>query len=207
MHKKFVALIRMFITIMLSCLLLSACLGGSGGTIRYYLVNPVEFPAVNKEQNRKLVIQIINLHVPQYLEHSQIAVRTGTNSLKFSEFNQWGENLRKNLMQTMARNLSALLASADIATPLNRSSSIPNYRLEIYIDQFEQGSDGLVRLAARWQLIDAAGSEPLGMHSADLKSRDRIPDRNYDQMVGAMRDLYGQLSRMIADNIVQAAGD
>ena len=109
-------------------------------------------------------------------------------------------------MQTMARNLSALLSSADIATPLNRSSSIPDFRLEIHIDQFDLGSDGLVRLAARWQLIDADKSEPLGIRSADLASRDRIPDRNYDQMVSAMRDLYGQLSRMIADDIVRAAG-
>ena len=206
MHKKYFSLIRMSAAILLSGLLLSACLGGSGGTIRYYLVNPVDFSPVSKVQDKKLAIEIINLHVPQYLEHSQIAVRTGENSLQFSEFNQWGENLRKNLMRTMARNLAVLLSSADIATPLNRSSSIPDYRLEIYIDQFEQGSDGLVRLAARWQLVDAASSEPLGMHSADLDSRERIPGRNYDQMVSAMRDLYGQLSRMIADNIVQAAG-
>lgn len=206
MQQKRASAIRMVVAVLLSGLLLGACLGGSGGTVRYYLVNPADFSAADKGPDKKLVIQIINLQIPQYLERSQIAVRTGENSLQFSEFNQWGENLRKNLMQTMARNLAGLLASADIATPLNRSSSMPDYRLEIHIDQFEQGSDGLVRLAARWQLIDAASSEPLGTHSADLKSRQRIPGRDYDQMVSAMRDLYGQLSRMIADNIIQATG-
>jgi len=193
--------------ILLSGIFLPGCSSGGGSSIRYYLVNPVEFSPVRNGPEKKLAIEIINLHVPQYLERLHIAVRTGENSLQFSEFNQWGETLRKNLMQTMARNLSELLSTADISTPQNRSSSLPDFRLEIHIDRFEQDSDGIVRLAARWQLIDAAKSAPLGTHSADLTSQYRIPERDYDQMVSAMRDLYAQLSRMIADNIVAEAGD
>jgi len=207
MRQKYTLIIYMVAGILLSGIFLPGCSSGGGSSIRYYLVNPVEFSPVRNGPEKKLAIEIINLHVPQYLERLHIAVRTGENSLQFSEFNQWGETLRKNLMQTMARNLSELLSTADISTPQNRSSSLPDFRLEIHIDRFEQDSDGIVRLAARWQLIDAAKSAPLGTHSADLTSQYRIPERDYDQMVSAMRDLYAQLSRMIADNIVAEAGD
>ena len=207
MRQKYILIVKLVAGILLSGLLMSGCSSAGGGSIRYYLINPVEFSPVRNGPENKLSIEIINLHVPQYLERLHIAVRTGENSLHFSEFNQWGETLRKNLMLTMARNLSDLLSTPDISTPLNRSSSMPDFRLEIHIDRFEQDSDGLVRLTARWQLIDAAKSQPLGTHSADLTSETRIPERDYDQMVSAMRDLYGQLSRMIADNIVAQAGD
>lgn len=206
MNYRF-AIIKLICTlILLSGLLLSGCLGG-GNTIRYYLVNPVGFSDVHGAAEKKLAVRIINLHIPQYLEHLHIAVRTGENSLQYSEFNQWGEDLRKNLMRTMARNLASLLSTADISTPLNRSSSTPDFQLEIHIDQFEKDSDGLVRLAARWQLVNPAGGEALGIHSANLESGNRVPDRDYDRMVGEMRDLYGQLSRMIADSILQAAAE
>ena len=205
MHYRFAIIKRTFALVLLSGLLLPGCMG-SGNTVRYYLVNPVDFSDVSNAPEKKLAIEILDLHVPQYLEHLHIAVRTGENSLQFSEFNQWGENLRKNLMQTMVRNLAGLLSTSDISTPLNRSSSTPDFQLEIHIDQFEKDSDGMVRLAARWQLINAASGEPLGIRSADLTGRDHVPDRDYDRMVGEMKDLYGQLSRMIADDIVQAAG-
>lgn len=185
---------------------LGGCASGGGGAIRYYLVNPVDFSAIQGASGNKLAIEIMDLHVPQYLEHLQIAVRTGENGLHFSDANQWGENLRKNLMQTMAQNLASLLSTADISTPLNRSSSTPDLRLEIHIDRFDKDSDGLVKLAARWQLIKVADSQPLGIHSADLQSRTRIAAGDYDRMVGAMRDLYGQLCRKIAETILQAAG-
>ena len=54
--------------------------------------------------------------------------------------------MRKNLLRTMARNLSKLLTTIDIGTPLNRSASTPDYRIQIYIDQFEQDIDKKVKV-------------------------------------------------------------
>lgn len=205
MHPK-KSIINKIVTIVLLSGWLAGCASGGGSAVRYYLVNPAGFSALQDAPRNKLAIEIMDLHVPQYLEHLQIAVRTGENGLRFSDANQWGENLRKNLMQTMAQNLASLLSTADISTPLNRSSSMPDIRLEIHIDRFEKDSDGLVKLAARWQLIDAAGSRPLGIHSADLQSHERIPEGDYDRMVSAMRVMYGQLCRKVAESILQETG-
>jgi uncharacterized lipoprotein YmbA len=183
--------------------LLSACLGGGATTpIRYYLIDPVEYSGDSIKAVRPLSIEILDLHIPQYLERFHIASRSSESRLEFSDDNQWGENLRKNLLRSMARNLSRLLSTIDIGTPLNRSSSLPDYRVQIHIEQFEQDIDNKVKLIARWQLTNSSQSESLGVFSAELQSEQVIEKGNYDQMISAMRQLYGELSERIAETII-----
>jgi uncharacterized lipoprotein YmbA len=183
-------------------ILLSACMGG-GATIptRYYLVDPVEYSSESVKAVRPLSIEIIDLQIPQYLERFQIASRSSENRLEFSDDNQWGENLRKNLLRSMARNLSRLLSTIDVGTPLNRSSSSPDYRVQIHVEQFEQDVDNKIKLIARWQLSDFQ-SKSLGVFGAELDSEQTIEADNYDQMISVMRQMFGQLSERIADTIV-----
>ena len=180
--------------------MLCGCLGGGGNAVRYYLIDPVDIDTGTKQPVRKLAIEISDLHIPQYLERFQIVTRDGDNRLRLSENNQWGENLRKNLMRTLSQNLAGHLATIDIGTPLNRSASVPDYRIQVYISRFERGVDGVVRLAARWQISD--GSEQvLGMHSSDMDSGSTVDEHDYTAIVAVMRDLYAQLCAKIADSI------
>ncbi len=181
---------------------LAACSGG-GSTIatKYYLIDPVEYDALNVTSDKPLAIEIIDVHIPQYLERFHIATRIGENRLKFSETNQWGENLRKNLMRTLSRNLARLLSTQDIGTPLNRSSSLPDYRVQLYIEQFELGIDNKVRLAARWQISATDTMEPLAIYNEEMSGAE-VEQDNYEQMVTSMRQLFGELSMKIAESIL-----
>ena len=183
--------------------ILTGCFGSGGEKIatRYYLIDPIESEPLNFTSEHPLAVEIIDVHLPQYLERFHIATRVGDNRLKFSESNQWGENLRKNLMRTMSRNLSRLLSTQDIGTPLKRSSSLPDYRVQIYIEQFEQDIDHKVKLSARWQISENESSEPLGIYSQEMVSSE-IEGDDYDQMVTLMRQLYGELSSKIAESII-----
>jgi len=193
--------LKLAINLFLVLWILSGC-GGGKVKVRYYLIDPIESTAVSFTADQPLAIEIMGVQIPQYLERFHIATRTSDSRLHFSQTNQWGENLRKNLMRTMARNLSIRLSTLDIATPLNRSASLPDYRLQIHIEQFELDTDGRVKLFARWQLIVGSESKPLGIHSVSLASNGRIEDGNYDQIVSAMQDLYSQLSVNVADTIL-----
>ena len=182
---------------------LQACFGGSKTVpVRYYLIDPVDYPAASLKAVRQMSIAIIDLNIPQYLERFHIARRTGESQLTFSDNHQWGESLRKNLLRTLARNLSNLLATPDIATPLNRTSSSLDYRVQVYIEQFELDSDSRVKLVARWQLSSVTSGEALGINSLELDSQQTIEDGNYDQMVSVMQELFGTLSEQIADSVV-----
>ena len=183
-------------------LLLAACSsGGNKVPTKYYLIDPVEYDALNFSSDKPLAIEIIDVHIPQYLERFHIATRVGVNRLKFSESNQWGENLRKNLMRTLSRNLSILLSTQDIGTPLNRSSSLPDYRVQLYIEQFELDVDQKVRLVARWQISATDMPEPLAIHNHEMVGS-AIVANDYDQMVTSMRQLYGELSMKVAESIL-----
>ena len=184
-------------------ILLSSCAGVSGlAPIRYYLIDPEESLNTIHKSSKPLSIEIISLHIPQYLDRFHIATRKSESRLEFSENHQWGENLRKNLLRTMSRNLSALLSTIDIGTPLNRSSSPPDYRVKIHIEQFEQESNKKVKLVARWQLLGGPESKALGIFNANLQGQNTIEKNNFEQMVSVMRQLFGTLSQRVAKTII-----
>lgn len=177
MRKQKITLIT-FLSLLAIC---AGCAGGNLQATRYYLIDPVSYEEDLKPAS-PLRIQIIDLHIPQYLERFHIATRASENRLVFSESHQWGENLRKNLLRTLAGNLSDLLNTKDIGTPLNRSASSPDYRLQVYIEKFERDSDYKVRLSARWQLSVAGVNEPVGVFSRELVSAAALQPSDYDAM-------------------------
>ena len=184
-------------------ILLSNCSGVSGSQpIRYYLIDPAESLNTIHKSSKPLSIEIISLHIPQYLDRFHIAIRKSESRLEFSENHQWGESLRKNLLRTMSRNLSALLSTIDIGTPLNRSSSPPDYQVKIHIEQFEQESNKKVKLVARWQLVGGPESKALGIFNANLQGQNTIEKNNFEQMVSVMRQLFGTLSQRVAKTII-----
>ena len=184
-------------------ILLSSCAGVSSSVpIRYFLIDPEESLNTIHKSSKPLSIEIISLHIPQYLDRFHIATRKSESRLEFSENHQWGENLRKNLLRTMSRNLSSLLSTIDIGTPLNRSSSPPDYRVKIHIEQFEQESNKKVKLVARWQLLGGYESKALGIFNANLQGQNTIEKNNFEQMVSVMRQLFGTLSQRVAKTII-----
>jgi len=203
MRANYYSIIKLVILYLILATTMSGCFGTGGEKIatKYYLIDPIDSEALNFTSDQSLAVEIIDIHLPQYLERFHIATRIGENRLNFSESNQWSENLRKNLMRTMSRNLSRLLSTQDIGTPLKRSSSTPDYRVQIYIEQFERDVDLKVKLSARWQISGNESSEPLGIYSQEMAS---LPTEkgDYDQMVSFMRQLYGELSSKIAESII-----
>jgi len=190
---------------LLLALAVAGCLGKGGTTTHYYLVDPVAVPAPDSAATPPAV-EIMDLLIPQYLERFQIATRTGNNGIVYSEYHQWGENLRKNLLRTMARNLSGLLGATDVSTPLNRSMAAPDYRVQIHIDQFEQDLDGHVRLKARWQVLDARTPKAVpATHELELESAAVIDKGDFGPMAASMSELFGQLAAAIAASIRDGA--
>lgn len=192
-------------TALLPLLMLAACLGKGGTTTRYYLVDPVPVEGAAGTESSPSV-EIMDLEIPQYLERFQIATRSGANGIVYAEYHQWGESLRKNLVRTLARNLAAMLGTTDVGTPLNRSLSTPDFRVQVHIDQFDQDVDGHVRLKARWQVLDTRAASALpASHAADLESGESYQQGQYGPMVAAMSALYGTLAQQVAVSIVPAA--
>ena len=178
--------------------LLAGC-SSPANTVRYYLIEPVSVAGATNAGD--MSVEIVDLEIPQYLERLQIASRRPDSQLVFASTHQWGESLRKNLTRTLARNLTNLLGTAAIGTPVNRLSSLPTYRLTVYVERFERGADGYVHLLARWQLIHLETSETIINSSNEYVSESRIDSWDFPGAVFAMSELLGEFSQTIARQI------
>lgn len=184
-------------------LVLGACNSSTSSPVLYYLMDAVDQESL-KPMDQELSVQVLDLHIPQYLERFQIARRAHSNQLVFSDNHQWGENLRKNLLRVMARNLSQLLGTADVSTPVTRSVTIPAYTIQLFIERFDQAENGRVVLSGRFQIAMAkkqSGRKKVVTRRFDLSSL--AADNGYGDMVSTMQDLFGDLCIDIATALMQ----
>ena len=190
----------LFLLIIMS--LLNACVGNSKKEVtRYYLIDSVDLTSNTLLTDKKLAIRINDIKMPQYLERFQIVTRSAENRLRFSEFNQWGEPLRKNLLRTLSQNLTTILATPDISTPYSPSATKSEYAINISIQQFEHDIDGHVKLSATWQIKQLDSKSINAMKQSNFKSSEQISGNNYDAIVNNMQKLYADFSVEIANAI------
>ncbi|MBV1878345.1 MAG: PqiC family protein [Pseudomonadales bacterium] len=192
-------------------LILVGCGSSAVDPVRYYLIDPVDAIAqqvlVAGEGPR---IQIIGLHIPQYLDRYQLARRTNINQLVFADNHQWAESLRKNLLRTLSRSLSVLLNTTDIGTPVNRSSSAPEYKIQVFIEQFDQANDGAVVLSGRYQIsaghrsVNSSDNSAAGVLVTNkFEFRSDSGRTDITQMVARMQILFNQLCIDLASTLAR----
>jgi len=97
-HRSLPALFAICVAL----LSLTGCIGGSSPAIKFYVLNPVNAQSQDDSEASPLHIEITAVRLPQYLERPQIVTRTGDNRLLLSEFNQWGGNLRKDMLTSQS---------------------------------------------------------------------------------------------------------
>ncbi len=188
--------------LILTSILLTGCLSGSP-TQRYYLLNATEKDSLLSPEQTPPAIEIVAIHLPQYLDRPQIVSRTASSRLRLSESHQWGGNLRKNLIRSMMSNLSQLLNTAQIRSSARRNSNKPDFRLEVEIMEFEKAIDDKIHLTAKWQLREVATNKAINTEITRLISDNSLAKDDYDALVQAMSELYGDLSLRIARQIHQ----
>lgn len=177
-------------------LLLTGC--ASGEATRYYLIEAVTPTTTSTAQSP--AIELLDVEIPQYLERYQIASRQKDNRIAFAASNQWGENLRKNLTRTIARNLTNELGTSAVGSPNLRLTGRVDVFIKILFERFERGPDGYVYLTARWQLLDAQ-RQPMVNTSSDLSSSYAVGSTDYPGTVAELSTLVGRFSGEIATRI------
>lgn len=180
-------------------LLVSACLGGSP-PVRYYLLTPVPVvgvtPVVGGGMSRPVIV-VEPVEIPPYLNRSQIVTRSSENHLHLSQSEQWGDTLRENISRVLLENLSALLGTDRISSPVALVQERPTLRVATQISQFERGADGRIVLRARWRLVDNQSGKVLTVRPVHLTS-EPVGLADYESMAAGMSDLLLRWSREMA---------
>jgi len=191
---------RFFVFPLMLCTLLalSGCLGGSSPAVRFYVLSPIAPVDGTPPSEKPLAVEISTVHLPQYLDRPHIVTRSGDNRLKILQSHQWGGNLRKDMVRTLAVNLSQILNTPNVTIAPHRSSTQADYRVSIEVIKFEKDTDGHVRLSAQWQITAGIERTVLVTQITALSRESPAAADNYDEVVAMMSQQYGELGKLIA---------
>lgn len=193
---------------LLLLLLLAGLVGCAGGSsVRHYLIDPVPGPILAHGDAAALVVDILDVELPRYLDRYPIVRRGADGELLLASGHQWGEGLRLNLLRTLSINLSEQLGSVDVSTPRTRSAARPDFRVLVVIEAFEANASGQVQLDARWQVMAGADHGTLVTRLSRLRSERRLAGSDHAGQVAAMSELYGRLSAEIATTLLSQAAE
>jgi uncharacterized lipoprotein YmbA len=138
------------------------------------------------------------VELPAYLERQQIATRTSTNRLSYSETDRWAAPLAQSFSSVLAQNIAHLVNTARLIPFPWQSIDAPDYQVKVEVMQFEANSNQEVWLTARWSVIDR--NKKLLVDQRTSLTR-RAGSLSTEDFVKALSATVGELSREIAKTL------
>jgi uncharacterized protein len=138
------------------------------------------------------------IELPGYLDRQQIATRTSTNRLSYSEMDRWAAPLADSFSRVLGQNIAHLLNPARVIQFPWQHSDAPDFQVKIEVLQFEANSDQQAWLTARWTVLDRtkkiliSQTSQLNRRAGSLASED---------FVKALSETLGDLSREIVKSL------
>jgi len=139
------------------------------------------------------------IELPGYLDRQQIATRTSTNRLSYSETERWAAPLAESFSRVLGQNISHLLNPAQMIQFPWQSNDAPDYQVKIEVIQFEGNSNQEAWLTARWTVIDRNKKILVGQRS---QLNRRAGSLSTEDLVKALSETLGDLSREIVKTLL-----
>lgn len=182
--------------------LLAACesvIGERAPPIVYHILAAV--PAAEEENRpeglrRGVIVGVVPVNLPDYLDTPQMVVRSTRNTLERSELHQWGAPLAENFANALADNLGAMIPTDQVIVLPGSAAVRADYHVAVEVSKFERDTQGLVTLVARWALLGDDGTSLISV-SRSVYSLP-APADDYDAIAAAMSDTLAKVSEDIA---------
>lgn len=182
-------------------IVISGCMGTSKPA-RFYLLNSMERPAdasTTEAMDMQISISLGPILLPEYLNRSQIVIRTPGSEIKVDEFNRWAEPLKENFSQVLAQNLVVLL-NTDTVWLFPWSDRIKvDYQVSVKVDRFDAIAGRHAELRARWTIFSVQERSFLRNGRAAIKKE--LQSNDFEAIVAAHNALLQDLSKQIAEDI------
>lgn len=138
------------------------------------------------------------IELPAYLDRQQIATRTSTNRLTYSENDRWAAPLSESFSRVLAQNISRLINPARVTQFPWQNTDAPDYQVKIEVLQFEADSNQDAWLAAHWSVIDRNRKVLVDRRS---QLNRRAGSLSTEDIVKALSETIGDLSREIVKTL------
>lgn len=145
--------------------------------------------------NANLSVGLGPIELPSYLDRQQIATRTSTHRLSYSETDRWAAPMADSFSRVIGENLSRMLNSAQVSLFPWQSNNAPDYQVRIEVLQFESDMNQEAWLVARWAVFDR--NTKILLNRTSQRHR-RAGSSASEDSVRALSELLGDLSLEIA---------
>ena len=151
-----------------------------------------------------LVIGVRSVTLPEELDRPEIVTRTGPNTVRLAEFDQWSASLRDSVTRVIAQDLAILLPGDRVAVyPWPPGTSVDR-QLVVEVTRLDGELGGRCVLDVQWQLLSRSGARPV---MSGRSTSNEACGPNYAAFAAAHSRLLGTLSEEIAAAIGSARAD
>ncbi|MDQ7735142.1 ABC-type transport auxiliary lipoprotein family protein [Halomonas sp. SpR1] len=182
-------------SLLLICLLLSACASSVTPPARYMLPSD---PLANTPRQPEGTLIVNSPRLAHYLDVDGIVMQLDDITLNAAREHQWAEGLGRQLERKLRANLAQALPTLRV---MRVEGEQPNaLTLRLSVDQFQGRFDGVAAASGQWQLLNAAG-ELLAMEN--FYTETPLAEDGYPALVRALSNSWEQAAKLIANEIRQ----
>lgn len=196
-HAMTPAITRGILVLTSLCLAGCSFLAAKPDRTRNYLLTEQVVAAA--AQHPPIAIAIGPISLPAYLDRAEFVVRVPPNTIQLSPLDRWAEPLRDNFARVFAADLAAAAGADNVLEFPWYGKPEVDYRVTIDVEQFEQRSDGVAVLVARWRLRRGVDGPTVRIHRS--RHEVRIDGAAVEDAVEALSRATALLAEEIAASI------
>ena len=179
-------------------LLAFAAVGCSSATTQFYTLASLSSPGAAPAQGASYSILVGPVTIPPTVDRPQFVVQVAANQILIDELNCWASPLDDGIARAVAGNLSALLATNDVAVvPMTNFKA--THRVTLNVQRFDSIPGSAVRLDALWSVVPSAVSGVA--RSGRTVLEESVAATGYDALAAAHSRILAKMSEDIASAI------
>jgi uncharacterized lipoprotein YmbA len=196
------------------CLLLITCSLGLllGGCVikparvptRHFVLAPIPGREHAPVAAQPLFVEVPFVKMPSYLLRDSMVVRKSADEVEYRETALWAERLDQSFRQTLAENLSLLLAS-DRAYLAAAERDRVVLRVSVNVQQFDVDTEGRGTLLAEWRLTAVGADKPMKIGQAHLTCPGPSPRGKPEAIATTLSALLAEFTRELAPALRESA--
>jgi len=171
---------------------------------RHFVLAPIPAHEHAPTITQPLAVEVGFVKMPSYLLRDSMVIRKSADEVEYLETALWAERLDHCFRQTLAENLSQLLA-ADRTYVARVECDRMVVRVSVNVDQFEVDTAGRGTLLASWRLIAGGADKPMKIGQARLARTGASPRGKPEVIATTLSDLAAEFSRELAPSIRESA--
>jgi uncharacterized lipoprotein YmbA len=149
-------------------------------------------------------VGVAQVKVAGYLFNYSLAVREGTNEIRYSQSVRWAEHLDTAIQRVLAANLANLLHTDRIRLSAWRSDDV-NLEVYVVIEQLDVNTKGEGVLVAWWRILSPGGEKTLKSGETRLVRQGPKPEGEPSGAIATLSGLVGEFSGQLAQAISETA--